>query len=332
MSETVLRYIKMLEYLPRHPGGITVAALHARLSNDGFRIDRRSVERDLGHLSARYPITSTGSRPSLWHWMRQAPHLSLPGLDPATALTHELVARYLTPILPRQLMAALEPQFIAARQVLGDLKASPMGRWPNKIAVVPHEQPLLPPAVAADVADVVYASLLNNRRFEVSYRAAETERSKRYPLNPLGLVLYGNVLYLVGTARNYTRPCIYAMHRMSRATALDETAIVPDGFDLNRYVQEERAFEQPGGVDFHLELRVGPWLARYLDERQLAADQTLSPIRGSDLMRLRATVADTAQLRWWLRSHGPAVEVLKPAKLRRELAAEFAELANTYRT
>jgi predicted DNA-binding transcriptional regulator YafY len=330
MSETVLRYIKMLEYLPRHTSGITVAALHAKLSNDGFKIDRRSVERDLGHLSALYSITSTESRPSLWHWAHQAPQMSLPGLDPATALTHELVARYLTPLLPRRLMAALEPQFAAARHVLDDLKVSPMGRWASKIAVVPQAQPLLPPDVASDVADVVYESLLNNRRFEVSYRAAEAERPKRYPLNPLGLVLYGSILYLVGTAKDYTDPCIYALHRMSKAIALDEPAIVPDGFDLNSYVQEDHAFEQPYGGEFRLELRVNRWLAHHLGERRLAFDQTLLPIRGSDLLRLQATVADTAQLRWWLRSHGAALEVLKPAKLRREMAAEFVELAKTY--
>ncbi len=83
--------------------------------------------------------------------------------------------------------------------------------------------------------------------------------------------------------------------------------------------------------DLHLELRVSPWLADYLDERKLSPDQTLAPIRGRDEQRLNATVANTDQLRWWLRSFGTAVEVLRPLALRREMAAEVVELAKAYR-
>lgn len=330
MSETVMRYIKMLELVPRHATGITVADLHAKLRDLEFEIDRRSVERDLNKLSAMFPITSSGARPSCWHWMHQAPQMTLPGLDPATALTYELVARYLTPLLPRRLMTTLEPQFNAARHALNGLKASAVGCWLSRIAVVPQTQPLLSPDVAADVAEVVYESLLSNRRFEVSYRAVESERPKRYPMNPLGLVLHGEVLYLVGTARDYPDPCIFALHRMSKAKPLDEPGIVPDGFDLDRYVREQHAFERPNGGDIRLELHVSSWLAHQLGERRLAADQTLSPIGDRGHLRLRATVADTGQLRWWLRSFGAEVEVIRPVRLRREMAAEFAALARCY--
>lgn len=330
MSETVMRYIRMLELVPRHSDGITAADLHTKLRSLEFKIDRRSVERDLNNLSLLFPITCSESRPSLWFWTPQAPQMTLPGLDPVAALTYELVARYLTPLLPRRLMTTLEPQFAAARHALNDMKVSVVGRWSSKIAVVPQTQPLLPPDVAADVTEVVYESLLSNRRFEVSYRAVESARAKRYPLNPLGLVLHGSVLYLVGTARDYPDPCIFALHRMSNAKTLDEPATVPDGFDLDRYVREEHAFEDPSGGDIRLELRATSWLAHHLAERRLAADQTISPIRDSGYLRLRATVADTGQLRWWLRSFGAQVEVIKPVKLRRELASEFAELAQRY--
>lgn len=330
MSKTVMRYLKMLEFVPRHAVGITVADLHAKLSSQGFEIDRRSVERDLINMSATFPITCGETRPSRWHWMQQAPQMTLPGLDPATALTYELVARYLTPLLPRRLMTTLEPQFTAARHALDDLKGSSVGRWSSKIAVVPQTQPLLSPDVAVDVTEAVYESLLTNRRLEVSYRAIESERTKRYPINPFGLVLHGGVLYLVGTARDYPDPCIFALHRMSNADVLEEPCSVPEGFNLDRYIREEHAFEHPNGGDIRLELRVSTWLAEQLGERRLAADQTLTSLGDGSQLRLRATVADTGQLRWWLRSFGTEVEVIKPAVLRREMAAEFMALVERY--
>lgn len=47
VSETVMRYIAMLQHVPRHGGGITAAELHAKLLNLEFVIDKRGVERDL---------------------------------------------------------------------------------------------------------------------------------------------------------------------------------------------------------------------------------------------------------------------------------------------
>jgi len=137
-------------------------------------------------------------------------------------------------------------------------------------------------------------------------------------------------LYLVGTAKDYPDPCIFALHRMSNAKLLDDPCTVPAGFDLERYVREEHAFEQPYGRDIRLELHVSSWLAQQLSERRLAADQTLTPMGDGGQLRLRATVADTGQLRWWLRSFGTEVEVIKPLKLRREMAEEFAALAERY--
>lgn len=327
-----MRYLKMLQRVPRHPRGITAAELHRQLQSDGFEINRRSIERDLDHLSEPMQLTKTETRPALWSWTEKSPFATLPAPDPASALTCELVARFLQPLLPPRLLASLEPQFRAARHVLDDLKASHVGRWSGRIAVVPQSQPLLAPDMPAEVAEVVCEALLNERRFEISYRAIDGAKPKRYPLNPLGLVLHGGALYLVATARDYPDPCVYALHRMSNPRALDELAAVPPGFDLQRYIREEHAFEHPQGGELRLELHVSPWLARLLGERRLAADQTLTPVPGDERQRLRATVADTAQLRWWLRSFGSDVEVLKPIRLRREMAAEFTTLARTYRT
>jgi predicted DNA-binding transcriptional regulator YafY len=333
MGETAMRYIAMLQHVPRHPAGITATGLHAKLLDLGFRIDKRSVERDLNHLASLFPLTASESRPAQWCWMRDAHYTMLPGLDPASALAYELAARYLAPVMPRRSMAALESHFKAARQILDGLKASSsVARWSSKIAVLPSSQPLLPPEVASDVTEVVYEALLTGRRFEVSYRAPESERAKRYPISPFGLVLQGGALYLVGAARDYPDPHVFALHRMAHAVLLDEPATIPEGFDLARHVQDEHTFEHPYGDEIRLELRISPWLARYLGERRLAHDQTLATIRGDDHLRLRATVPDTGQLRWWLRSLGTEVEVLRPRSLRREMAAEIAELAKTYRT
>ena len=332
MNDTSLRYLEMLRQIPRLPNGITAADLHRKLQDLGYEIDKRSIERDLIKLSGpnMFPLTTTESRPALWSWTREADLTHLPALNPATALTLELACRHLTSLLPRNALVALEPLFKSARKVLDETAQTGLARWSDKVAAVPDNQPLMPPTISASVHEAVHEALLTEKRLEVSYRAAGQERTKRYPVNPLGLVGRGGGYYLVATARDYPEPHIFALHRMLSATLLDEPATKPVGFSLRHYIAEERRFELPLGGDLNLELRVSPWLADYLDERKLSPDQTLTPIRGREEQRLNATVTNTDQLRWWLRSFGSNVEVVKPASLRREMANEFAEMAELY--
>jgi predicted DNA-binding transcriptional regulator YafY len=330
MNDTSLRYLEMLKRIPHLPGGITATELHDKLQGLGHTIDKRSVERDLNKLSGMFPLTTDERRPARWSWAREAELTHLPALNPATALTLELAHRHLAALLPHSALVALEPLFKSARKVLDETAQLRLARWSDKVAAVPNNQPLLPPAVPASVHETIHHALLTEKCVEISYRAAGQERAKRYPVNPLGLVDRGGGYYLVATARDYPEPRIFALHRMLSATLLDEPATKPAGFNLRHYVAEERRFEMPLGGDLNLELRVSPWMADYLDERKLSSDQTLTPIRGREEQRLNATVANTDQLRWWLRSFGSNVEVVKPVSLRREMAKGFAELVELY--
>lgn len=331
MNDTSLRYLEMLKQIPRLPNGIKAADLHRRLQSLGHEIDKRSVERDLIKLSGIFPLTSSEGRPALWSWAREADLTYLPSLNPATALTLELAYRHLDSLLPRSALVALEPLFKSARKVLDETLQTGLARWSDKVAAVPENQPLMPARIPASVHEAVHQALLTEMRLEISYRAAGKERVKSFPLNPLGLVSRGGGYYLVATARDYPEPRNFAMHRMASATLLDEPAIKPTDFNLRGYIAEH-GFELPLGGDLNIELRVSPWMASYLDERKLSPDQTLTPIRGREEQRLSATVANTEQLRWWLRSFGTAVEVLRPLTLRREMAAEVVALAKTYRS
>jgi len=329
--ETAKRYIAMLGYIPRRPHKITTSELSAKLEAAGLRIDVRSIQRDLNKLSTNFPLVSDEARPAGWSWREEGPQLSIPHMDLSTALTFELLSRYLSPILPRKLHAHLRPNFAEARHVLDQMGALPLARWSKRIAVVPAWQPLLPPEVSGPVLDVVYEALLSAVRFEADYLALGSDKAKRYVFNPHGLVYRQGVIYLVASLFDWDNPMLFALHRMSGVVLLGDAARNLKDFDLDRYINEEHAFEIPAGATLRIELRLAAWLARHLGESRLSKDQTIAPIRGSDQFRLVATVADTAQLHWWLRGLGPDVEILKPAALRRKIKADVAELASMYR-
>lgn len=70
-------------------------------------------------------------------------------------------------------------------------------------------------------------------------------------------------------------------------------------------------------------------LAIHFREAPIAEDQQLEAI-DEDWVRLTASVADTLELRLWLKSFGGEVEVIGPPALRQEFAEEAQRLARMY--
>jgi WYL domain len=61
----------------------------------------------------------------------------------------------------------------------------------------------------------------------------------------------------------------------------------------------------------------------------MAKDQVVEELPDGRL-KVSWTVIPSLKLRWWIRSIGSSVEVLAPAPLRDEFAAEFKKLAARY--
>lgn len=330
MSEPIIRHLTMLGLIPALPRKITAGQLHEKLKAQSFETHIRSIERDLHKLSRMFPLISDEAKPAGWSWSERDKALSFPPMSNEAALIYELLSRYLKPVVPASMLAAMEPEFEQARRTLNHLRESPVGRWNQRIAVLPFGQQLIPPPVKPDVMSVVNDALLNSRQFEIHYRGMGDKQAKPMVLNPLGMVYREGVFYLVATAWNYTDPRHLVLHRMSKASLRPEPAIVPEGFDFERYLREGKSFEYPLGRKIKLELKVDGWLARHLGECRLAVDQQIRPIPGEEHSRIAATLDDTDQLYWWLRSLGPSLEILKPLSLRKKMAADALALSRIY--
>lgn len=331
MSNAIARQIRMLQLIPQHPNKTTVQKIFERLEAEQLGVDERTIQRHLDKLRDHFPIEGDGAKPQGWWWIPGAAPIQMPMVEAGTALTYTLVKEYLARLLPRALSEQLDSQFRDVHRVLGSPKGRKFKRWSERVALLPFGPERLPATIEASVLPAVYSALLEGRQMRVQYRSGLAEKSNQRILHPLGLVGVDDVMYLVAVADGYVDPRQWALHRMSQAEVLDLPVVEPPNFSLREYIHRERSFQFPSSGVIRLELRVHPWLARLLEERPLSADQQQHPIPGSNEVRITARVEFTEQLRWWLRSHGAAVEVLKPLAIRREFAEESAELAGRYR-
>lgn len=340
MADANLRHLKLLRAIPRHPAKRDVASLHRMLKDEGYRISRRQLQRDLETLSGPggFPIQSDGEKRGIargWSWERGAEILELPAMDPRTALMLKLVQRFTPQLLPPTVSDELRPYFRRAEETLKSGKVTGLGRWSDRVRVVPREMPLLAPKLDVAATRVVYDALLMGKRFSARYlsRSAGGEDWKEYEFNPLGLVVRGNLTYLVCTFWNYEDTRQIPLQRMRHAKLLEKNATHPGGFDLDEYIRGG-SFQYPGGEatgnTILLKVIFDRGVKTLLEETPLSQDQVIKDLNDKRIL-VTATIQDTQQLEWWLRAFGDAAEVVAPRALRKRLKATLTRAAARYR-
>ena len=135
--------------------------------------------------------------------------------------------------------------------------------------------------------------------------------------NPLGLVVRGNLIYLVCTLWNYQDIRQLALHRVKSAVMTDVAVTRPADFDLDRYI-EEQEFHYPVGQMIELKVKFDRRAAAHLFETPLSADQLIEDVNDVHVV-VTATVRDTAQLAWWLLGFGEFTVVLEPRSARQNI-------------
>jgi predicted DNA-binding transcriptional regulator YafY len=179
---------------------------------------------------------------------------------------------------------------------------------------------------------IVYESLLGGKRFSVVYRRRGESGTVEYTVNPLGIVMLDTVSYLVCTMRNYDQlkdVRQLSLHRMLDARKMEEAGIIPDGFNLEEYIDNGAFTYLRGEENFRLKVLFEKDAALHLWETPLGEDQILMEI-DEDTVLLESTVQNTAQLRWWLLGFGGRVEVLEPSALREEIRNHAKRMMNCY--
>jgi len=330
--DTVFRYLAVLQCVPAHPARKTTTRILAELraKDPEFNVSPRSMQRSLEQLSARFPITcETVGRTNHWYWIDSHAMTQLPAMTEHTAFALRLANEYLRPLMPPATLRLLDSYFNHANRLL---KGSALGRWANRARIVARGPLLTPPPVRQDVQRVAYDALLNKHLLEINYRSRSQGRSQKVTLNPLGLVFRETVAYLVASAWHYPDVRHYALHRMSKPRLLDQPAGTPPGFRLASHIRDELRFSYPlASGNIPLRAAVSPEVAEHLAERRLSGDQRIARHADGRIV-VEASVANTQELRWWLLGFGSAVEVLSPASLREEFAAQSRAMQAMYET
>lgn len=329
MNDTLLRHWHMLREIPRFPRRITTATLRERLRNAGYDATLRTIQRDLIKLSGPLPLLADNAKPQGWSWEANAQQMDLPTLEPQAALVFHLAEKYLRSMLPASTLDYLAPWFRTAGGVL-DNQGNGLSEWRKKIRVLAPGQPLQPPVLDAGVQELVTQALLQNTCISIMYRPRGGKAGKEYVVNPLGLVVRDQTIYLVCTLWDYPDIKQLVLNRMHSATLLDKPAKQLKGFDLDEYIATgEFGWPTESGKTIQLVAEFSREAAVSIIERPMEKNQKVEDV-DEKTVRLTATVPDTRELRSWLLGFGIQVEVIAPEGLRGEIRDAVLDLTRRY--
>jgi predicted DNA-binding transcriptional regulator YafY len=286
---------------------VGTAELQQALQQEGIDVNLRTIQRDLVALADFFPLESNGLSPQGWRWRVDAPVTQLPQITSSQALTFMMVEQHLKLLLPASVLEDLRPWFNSARQQVKQ-GVSPAHRWADKVRIVPPTQPLIPPVIDPDALHTIQEAVLKELRLDVLYASRSRQQSLNLELDPLAMVQRGPVLYLVAAGKSLSSGQatdairLFAMHRFEKARMREEKIRKPKGFVLDEYLAN-------GGLGFgngsmkKLKAVFTKEAGEHLYESRLSEDQMIKELPDGRL-EVTATVADTPQLKWWLRGMG----------------------------
>ncbi|MDA8237065.1 MAG: WYL domain-containing protein [Chloroflexi bacterium] len=318
--DRVARFYRVTRYLAAHPEGVPVDDL-ARF----LRMSRRSVYRDLHALEEELaiPVWSDQGR---WGLGKDA-------LLPVLRFTEaEAMAVFLAARLMAKYADTYDPALAAAFQKLGEALPKVLGSHVHRTLDVMARRPS-DPEDARRVRALTRA-WAERRVVEFTYdtstydprRGTRPARVRPYLIEPSA---ENHALYLIGL--DETRGAVRTF-KLERIRGL---AITPTVFEAPPDGVIEEALERAWGIiadqgDVEVTLRFAPSVAARVAETTWHPSQATEREADGSLL-WRATVSGTIEIRAWILSWGPGVEVVGPPDLRAEVAGLLAVAAGRYR-
>jgi predicted DNA-binding transcriptional regulator YafY len=308
-ARQVVRVLGILKILAE-VGRPTVYDLAAR-----FRTRRETIYRDLRTLGeVGYPIAGDDagrlSRPRL------APDLR-PVVPPVTLTKRELAALVWAAKraeTQQPFRGALETsltklQLLVPRREGGLALAldGSVGGWERGVKDYAGFEPMILRLVEA---------IISRRRCKVEYCAPGRKAGRRFPYDPYRILSVQGGLYVVGKVPAFANLATLAIDRIRSLELLDDSFTVDPGFDPKRH--EAEAFGVVWEKPVTVVLRFRADQAPYVREREWHPTQRFRLLKDGRLeMTFRA--GGLFEITRWTLGWGEAVEVLRPARLRREV-------------
>jgi proteasome accessory factor B len=312
------RFFRISHLLYRHPRGLTTREL-AKLCH----VDQRTIQRDILDLQDNgIPLWESDDRPGRYGIERgyYVPpiHFELP----------EAVALYLAGRLLARYSAHCDAHTAAALAKLANVLPDPMAQHMH--ATIQRLATRQEDGDVEQVVETLATAWATQRVVHIRYLGANSDEAREYDLHPYCLEASGEggAVYVIGRAAQADALRTFKVERILAAKLTAETFEPPEDFDGPRLLDSCWGIMYGDELE-EVALRFAASATRRVKETTWRPSQRLTDLPDGGC-ELRFTLAHPEEMVYWIRGWGPQVEVLAPAWLRAQMAAEARAMGAVY--
>ena len=287
---------------------------------------RRTVYRDLDALMyAGFPVTSEKRDNRVFYRFLETFEIGSAPFTPdellALAFGEDLLGALEGTVFHDSIHSAIQK----VRSSLGPELAGFLDRLRDSFRVLPG-----PHKRYADVRDVIRTlneAVLDRRTIRMTYTTARTGEVSERELDPYRVWYRAGALYVIGHDHKSGEIRTFAVDRVREPELTDAGFEVPDDFDFD--ARTAAAFGVVADPPAEVRIRFDTRWALYVQEHSWHPSQVVEAA-GDGAVELRMEVGVGDELRNWVLSFGAGAEVLEPAALRGEVAAELVRASARY--
>ena len=296
MSNPTLRQISMLELIPRAPLKTYSRELKEKLSERGYEVDERTIQRDLVSLERVLPlICDDRDKPYGWSWAETGLGIQAPAMDPVEALTLSLAEQYLEPIMPNASFKRIGYFFKRANNVLKETSPRLISRWRDRVRVLPEMLRFKSPILNKSAEQALYKATFEGLQIKALYRKRGDTHSSLRHIHPLGLVMKGSINYLICMMdEDSINPRYLPLQRFVTADVLEEKIREPKNFDLNDFIHKNNLGFAHSENLYTFEAIFDKTMAYHLIETPLNSTQKIKELKNNSVTKINQIATESA--------------------------------------
>ncbi len=299
--------------------------IKATLLASQFEISVRTAYRDFDFLRDEWRVPIEFDRKLGTFRLTEPTEL----LAPVTISRGEVVALFFAERVLRQYRGTpFEADLESALKKIQDLMPEEVSVSPDALDAMLSLD--LGPTYTADApvfADVLSA-LRARRVIAIRYRSLNSGRVGDRRIRPYHVYNHRGDWYVAAWDQRRGAVRDFAMHRIRRVAATTESYAIPADFDPRQYLGEAFGIEK-GKKPVSIAIRFSPRQARWIRERKWHRTARVEErLDGGCVLRFRA--AGLGEIKRWVMQFGAEAEVMEPAVLRRQVAAEAETMTQHY--
>ncbi|AQT67309.1 HTH domain protein [Anaerohalosphaera lusitana] len=193
----------------------------------------------------------------------------------------------------------------------------------ENISIRPHNH------APMDQLDSVFAAIQRaikaKRKLKMAYFSLYDGGDIELEFSPYHIFYNHRAWYVVGYSSIHDETRTFKLNRIKQLSVLKKRFIDGDKFDIAEYFGRAWSMIREGKV-YNVTLRFSPRVARNVSEVRWHVTQQHS-FNEDGSLTANFRVDGLNEIKWWILGYGDQVEVIKPAKLRKEVARAGAKIA-----